>query len=171
MANCLECNQPLIGIRRKYCSMQCKDSYWQANNRDKVLNNAAKYRNSEKGKLKRLENRHELLNAYKQWKKDNTERKRQLDKAYHEKMKGNAEYLKKRCFHEANRRAAKLLATPAWLTKEQKELTKSMYLNCPDGHHVDHIVPLQGENVSGLHVPWNLQWLPAQFNRAKGNRM
>jgi len=64
----------------------------------------------------------------------------------------------------ANRRAAKLKRTPSWV---DKKAIAAIYESCPDGFHVDHIVPLQGQTVSGLHVPWNLQVIPARENLRK----
>ena len=58
--------------------------------------------------------------------------------------------------------------TVKWLTFKQKKQIAQMYAFRPRNHHVDHIVPSRGENVSGLHVPWNLQWLPHKDNSKKG---
>ena len=68
-------------------------------------------------------------------------------------------------------------ATPKWLTKEQQDQIVAIYDHMRDcrivtgeDYHVDHIVPLKGENVCGLHVHWNLQILPADVNISKSNR-
>jgi hypothetical protein len=68
---------------------------------------------------------------------------------------------------EAKRRAAKLERVPAWADLEK---IKEFYKNRPEGYHVDHIIPLQGEKVSGLHVLSNLQYLPAKENISKSNK-
>lgn len=77
----------------------------------------------------------------------------------------------------AKRRTQKLQATPKWLTKEQYTEIKAWYILAEELQwlsneplQVDHIIPLQGENVSGLHVPWNLQILPQSLNASKGNK-
>jgi 5-methylcytosine-specific restriction endonuclease McrA len=75
------------------------------------------------------------------------------------------------------RKAAKICATPEWLTeadkKEMIETYKRAKTLSADGvcRHVDHIIPLLGENVCGLHVPWNLQILTEEENLSKGNRI
>jgi len=68
----------------------------------------------------------------------------------------------------AKRRAAKLNATPKFANINK---IKEIYKNCPKGYHVDHIVPLQGENVCGLHVEWNLQYLTPSANLSKSNKL
>lgn len=67
---------------------------------------------------------------------------------------------------QRERTALKLQRFPLWADKEK---IKTIYENCPKGFHVDHIVPLKGKLVSGLHVEFNLQYLPALENIRKKN--
>lgn len=75
------------------------------------------------------------------------------------------------------RQAAKLQRTPGWLTEDDLWLMQQAYelaqirtalFGFP--WHVDHIFPLQGRRVSGLHVPTNLQVIPGTDNCKKSNR-
>lgn len=67
----------------------------------------------------------------------------------------------------AAQRASRLHRTPKWA--DLKEIA-IFYEGCPAGHHVDHVIPLRGKYVSGLHVFENLQYVPAEDNLSKGNR-
>jgi hypothetical protein len=121
------------------------------------------------------------------YKKNNPDKVKKWEKNYYnnniEKIKIKAKIQRKVDSGKVNaktakRRAQKLHATPKWLTAEhlleiQKFYIKAAELTKSTGipHEVDHIVPLQGENVSGLHTPWNLQVLTKSENRAKCNNM
>lgn len=69
----------------------------------------------------------------------------------------------------AMRRAAQRKATPAWVDRKAL-LAVYRAAQVAPGLHVDHIVPLISKVVCGLHVPWNLQVIPAAENYAKNNR-
>jgi hypothetical protein len=75
------------------------------------------------------------------------------------------------------RQIAKLKRTPKWLTpddlfiiEEAYHLAKLRTETLGISYHVDHILPLQGKTVSGLHVPTNLQVIPAKLNLQKSNK-
>lgn len=79
--------------------------------------------------------------------------------------------------HCAKRRTHKLRALPRWLTSEDLQQIEWFYQEAKRlfkltgvPHHVDHIIPLQGKYVCGLHTPNNLQILTASENSKKGNR-
>lgn len=57
------------------------------------------------------------------------------------------------------------------LSLEHRKQMNEFYANCPPGYEVDHMHPLCGPNFCGLHVPWNLQYLPGLDNRKKGNQL
>lgn len=107
----------------------------------------------------------------KEWKKNNKERIKEYQSFWFKKNRY------KRNAYQMKREAGKDLRTPKWLTAEQLKEIEDFYLMAaqlstvfPWKHHVDHIVPLQGSTVSGLHVPWNLQILSAKANIEKGNK-
>ena len=70
-------------------------------------------------------------------------------------------------------RAGLARATPIWVDRKAIE---KIYADCVAttratgiAHDVDHIVPLRGKEVCGLHVPWNLRIIPSKENHRKSN--
>lgn len=140
-------------------------------------NNRAKVRAADK---RRYVTRAERMNAHRKMHRlANLEQYREADRQRYERDTDK----RKACVKETQRRnpgkyrairaknrAQKLQATPAWLTEEHKAQIEQLYANRPEGCHVDHIIPLQGKSVCGLHVLWNLRFLPARENIRKGNR-
>lgn len=79
--------------------------------------------------------------------------------------------------HAARRRAAKLLRTPPWLTAQDLADIAEIYVLCAERtkitgvpHAVDHVIPLMGRTVSGLHIAANLQIITASENSSKHNK-
>ncbi len=86
--------------------------------------------------------------------------------------------LAKHAAKQQRRRAIKLQATPPWLNDTHRQeieavhqQAKTLELESGMPYHVDHIIPLRGKKVCGLHVPWNLQALPAIVNLKKSNKV
>ena len=112
-----------------------------------------------------------------QYRKKDAERSKEYRKKNPDKIKQWwSENVDKSRHYNAMRRARRIQATPEWLTEDHHQQIKAIYVHAKecevltgDKYHVDHIVPLKGENISGLHVPWNLQVLPADLNIAKSN--
>lgn len=101
----------------------------------------------------------------KQYRSKNPERVRK-----HERRNGRLRRQRHPQAKNADNRArqlAKIQRTPSWA---DLVAIKQFYKNCPVGYVVDHVIPLRGQNVSGLHVLSNLQYLTPEENLAKGNR-
>ena len=123
-------------------------------------------------KLRYQEHKEHELAVNKRWIEQNKERHSFLVK---ENYKSNKD---KYVYHCAKARATKRNASPVWLTAEQKKQIQTEYSLakwCSEvmgiQYEVDHIVPLQGNKVCGLHVPWNLRVITQAENRRKTNKL
>lgn len=89
-------------------------------------------------------------------------------KRHKEWVANNPDYKAKKNAWTRNRQAMKLNATPSWANKEKME--ELYVVGKYWGLEVDHIVPLNGDAVCGLHVENNLQLLTKTYNIQKSNK-
>lgn len=165
MKTCPKC-KALYGSRFKsYCD-SCTSEYnkarYEANKETiKARQNEYVRKNKEavkqRNKSYKERNKEQVLSLTRLWKKQN-------------KHKVNAA--------NKNRRFTELKATPKWLTNDDYWMIEQAYELAQlrtkmlgIEFHVDHIIPIKGKMVCGLHVPTNLQVIPALENMRKGNRV
>lgn len=120
---------------------------WRNNNKDYISNYRSEYKQNNKDKLSARKKSYRLKNA------------------------------SKISSLNAKRRAAKLKRIPIWTSQKDMKYIETLYLSAKRitkcigiQFHVDHIIPLQGQLVSGLHTPSNLQIISSNLNLSKHNK-
>lgn len=176
-----------------YRNIQTRQDY-RKNNHDRLLRESREYYSNNKAYFATY--RLEKAEHYKEWRKENAEYLKEQKRLYHKanrdrhleynkKMKGHyqlwaKEYRRRNSTkilaYNASKRAHRHKATPLWADKgkirmfyETAKLYNELYPEQAPWH-VDHIVPLKGQNICGFHVEYNLQLLPRTVNCSKGNR-
>lgn len=182
------CHRAVPATRKKYCSDQCAHKYsvinWQE--RKRAVGNAAKSNRTciRCGNPFGAERRKDSLHCSRHCsERTNGKKKMARYRAGHpeeHRIRKKASYLRHRDTYiklVLKRRFRSIDAEPKWLSPEDRVAIKIIYRRALERardtgikHEVDHVVPLQGLNVCGLHVPWNLQIMAASQNRAKSNK-
>ena len=142
-------------------------AYYEAN-KDKVKAKKKAYREANKDKIKAYrEANKDKIKAYREANKDKVKAQK---KVYYEA--NSAKYIERATFRK---KLLNKLQRPSWYNSK---LVNKIYNECHKlnkiagfiKYHVDHIVPLQGKNVSGLHVQGNLKIILASVNLSKSNK-
>jgi 5-methylcytosine-specific restriction endonuclease McrA len=156
--------------KTKGACLECLKLEWEQGN-VKRAEYFANYNRSEAGKNAKKQyyaKNRDMVIARAQARPDQDKRQYQqrYQKANPELYKVNTSFRRRR-FREA---------TPKWLSPEQKLEIKLQYRLAIElsrrtkiRYVVDHVVPLQGETVCGLHVPWNLEVITQEQNLKKSN--
>ena len=158
---------------REKNKIRCKRFY--ENNKEKLSEYSKEYRRLNKEKISDTHKKYyrenkEKIKAYrKEYYLKNKEKELSRNRKYASENKGICNAVKVK-YH-----ASKIQACPNWADMDliQTVYDKAQWLSSLTGltYHVDHLVPLQGENVCGLHVWENLQILEASINCSKRNTL
>lgn len=145
---------PQCQSKRKEENYEHYRKLWSKNHKEN------KDRSREREKLRWQNNREKESQRNREYRKANKEKIKERQARWRQ---DNKQLL---AFYASKYRAMRLKATPPWADISS---IKQFYLSCPKGYHVDHIVPLRGKIVCGLHTLENLQYLTGPENLEKGN--
>jgi hypothetical protein len=162
---------------------QCKDCY-NAYQRSQEFRAKARLAYSKNEKLKNRSKSGERKSYMRKYREENLERIKQAQSTKEYKTKHRLAEKKYRKKHAAKykerdmkRYFEKLKRTPTWLSKSNKielawvyEIAEQKSVQTGILYEVDHIIPIKGKIVSGLHVPWNLQILTKTENNFKRHK-
>jgi hypothetical protein len=156
----------LLGLKRYFTGNLCKRNHLSYR---KISNSGCLecHRTSERKNSKSVARKEKHRQHQERYRKNNPEHVRGIvRKSNNKAYKENPGKYKARV---AARKAYKIKATPRWTTKCMFLNIEKFYQGCPRGYQVDHIVPLKGNNICGLHVHPNLQYLTTEENASKKN--
>jgi hypothetical protein len=153
---------------------------WYIKNREHVLARCREYNAKPEVKHRERERQAqryaELRDAIQAARRDYYEQNPEARERFHDYQQAFYRQNKSKFVARLNKRRATILrAMPPWadvraiaeVYRQADEVTKATGVP----HQVDHIVPLQGRTVCGLHIPWNLQVIPAKENQRKFNKL
>lgn len=181
--NCIQCGGDIpIGLqnhpRTKYCGASCRSKAQRTKDKDKIRERLRAWKAANPDRVKELRRL-----SQKRHPDSATRRRKRWLSINQEKMKASRKNWKKnnpaaRAEDTRYRQLIKINATPSWLTIEQRKAIRQIYKDASAKtretgipYEVDHIVPIRGKSVCGLHVPWNLQVITRAENQRKRNTL
>lgn len=150
-SRCAECTKFWKIAFRKRHKKEIKE--YLERNKERIRNREKEYYKKNKEKIKKWIEEHKEEIAIKRKEYDKEYRKRHPEKHSISNIK------------QQTNRNLRIVSWTDW------GKIKEFYKNKPEGMEGDHIIPLQGKLVSGLHVSWNLQYMFGLENNKKNKKI
>lgn len=164
---CLHCKKNTVNRYRKKPGIRERENQYGKDYRSRRQDDL-EYK--EQRNLRMRESRKRHPNTRKRWRQNN--RARDLANEHARRRRNPQKFIE----YQKTRSERVKRATPSWLSEEHQYQMILVYeerdnrnLEGDTVWEVDHVVPIQGKKVCGLHVPWNLQVSPRSENRSKSN--